>query len=70
MRGSLFLDLRQYGDSESQRIAALGAVKDDLASAWTFIRSGRTLAEYRQYLAADRKLRRLLSPRKWDVRPY
>jgi hypothetical protein len=70
MSDSLCLDLEQFGDPESQAIAALGAVKNDLGSAWTFIRNRRTLAEYCQCLVADRKLRRLLNPRKWSVEPY
>jgi hypothetical protein len=70
MRGSLFVDLEQFGDRESQAIAQLAAREDDLGSAWTFLRNRRSLAEYRQYLAADRPFRRALSPRKWSVSPY
>jgi hypothetical protein len=70
MGGSLFLDLEQYGDAESQAIAELAAREDDLASGWTFIKNRRSLAQYRQYLAGERRLRRSLSPRKWDVSAY
>jgi hypothetical protein len=70
MAGSLLLDLQQFGDGESLAIAQLAARNDDLASGWTFIPNRRTLAEYRQYLAGERKLRRSLSPRKWSLEPY
>jgi hypothetical protein len=69
MRGSLCLDLRQYGDKESRAIAELGARRDDLGSAFAFICRRRSLAEFRQYLKADKALRRMLKPKRW-ASPY
>jgi hypothetical protein len=68
MRGSLFLDLQQYSDPESQRIAELAAKHDELGAAWTFIRNRRSLAEFRAYLKVDRVLSRILKRRRGESR--
>jgi len=68
--GSLLLDLSEFGDTESQAIAEEGARKNQLGPAFTHIKNRRTLAQFREYLKADRVLKRALRPKRWSVEPY
>jgi hypothetical protein len=70
MSNGLVLDLTQYGDAESRAIAELAAHKNELGSGWTFIKHRRALAEFRQYLKADRVFKRILRPRQHWSHPY